>query len=133
MGLPTVADVGAILHARTRVSDESGGDEAGTFTADTRPTADQVTALINLAAQDVRMRVGTVPERFNDAESACISLRAGMLVELSYTPEQIGNTTDRTVYQSLRIDYRDSLAGLVRAVQMAHGFKEEEPDPEPEL
>ena len=50
----SVADVGALLPARTKeqMGDGAEGDEAGTFTEDTRPTATQVRRYIRTTARD---------------------------------------------------------------------------------
>jgi len=129
---PTVAQVGAILHARTRASDGAGGEESGTFTANTRPTAAQVTSLIATATADVHMRVGgTVDDDLHEAYRNCVALRTGMLIELGFTPEQAGNTTDRTTYQSLRLDYGEAVRTLVAQVNKRL-FLRRVPEPEPD-
>lgn len=85
--VPSVDDVGAIL--RTRTKDEFGA-ELGTFTADTRPTDQQALTLIGQAYDDV---IGVIDDdipttAWRDASSA-IALRAAMLIELSFWPDQV--------------------------------------------
>jgi hypothetical protein len=124
--------VGAVLHARTRVSDLDGGTEAGTFTEETRPTAEQVERLIEQATADVYMRVGgTVDDDLHDSYRHCVALRAAMLIELGFTPEQIGNTTDRTTYQSLRLDYTGAIRILVNQVTKRSFLRKVPAPPEP--
>lgn len=123
--VPTVADIGALLRARTKGSDQTGGDELGTFTADTRPTGAQVAALIAQAVSDVAMRVGAdVDEDLHGSYRECVALRAAMLVEIGYYPEQTGDgPQDRTVYHSMRRSYEDSVETLVKAVQIRVAFR----------
>lgn len=85
--VPSVDDVGAILRTRTK---DNVGNETGTFTANTRPTDQQVLTLIGQAYDDV---VGVIDDdipatAFRDARSA-IALRAAMMVELSFWPDQV--------------------------------------------
>lgn len=113
---PTVAQVGAILRART-VAGMSG--EQGTFTADTRPTADQVETLIDLALADVSIRVGAdVPDETWGSLASVVALRAAMRVELSYFPEQIG-TNRPSPYVALADVYERELAAAVEGVRQA--------------
>jgi hypothetical protein len=76
---PSVADVAALLRARTK---DMNGDEVGTFNDDTRPTSAQVITLIEEAVGDIeaRMRVSPPPE-LAAPPPRC-------LVELSCFPEQ---------------------------------------------
>jgi hypothetical protein len=91
-GLPWVAgvaDVGRLLRARTR---DSNNNEVGTFNSDTRPTGTQVEDTIGLAAWDVAARVGNDPGAdFYPMLRSVVSFRAALLVELSYFPEQVDN------------------------------------------
>ena len=84
--MPTVADLGAMLRGRTK---DNFGNEVGTFNADTRPTASQVAALITLAAADVTAKVAhPIVDPYGDAARSAIALRAAMLIEVSYFPEE---------------------------------------------
>src|SRR4051795_8358217 len=55
---PTVEEVAGLLHARTT---QRGGSEVGTFTATSRPTADQVEGMIRQAASLVLASTGAMP------------------------------------------------------------------------
>ena len=84
---PSVADVGALLRARTK---DINGDEVGTFNDDTRPTSAQVITLIDEAVGDITTRMGPSPplELAGAGKSAAAMLTA-CLIELSYYPEQV--------------------------------------------
>lgn len=110
---PALADVGALLRARTK---DTNGNELGTFTADTRPTADEVTNLINKAVSRLAGRIGTDPcnaELVEDAQGVA-GLYAAMLVELSYFPEQI--KTGQSPYTQLKELYDDDVKSLIANV-----------------
>jgi hypothetical protein len=94
---PLVADVGAILRARTK---DSNGAELGTFTANTRPTGDQVDELIETAISDLESEVGSVPDKLQDAARRVAAIGTALLVELSFFPEQIAN--GRSPYDQLK-------------------------------
>lgn len=107
-----VPAVGSILRARTR---DTQGNELGTFTPDTRPTADQVLSLINTATGDLAAAVGADLDESLWAQAAVVaSYKAAMLVELSYFPEQVA--TGRSPYEQLRALYLEALAALTSAV-----------------
>jgi len=55
---PSVADVAALLRARTK---DINGDEIGTFNDDTRPTSSQALTLIGEAVADIQARMGGSP------------------------------------------------------------------------
>lgn len=116
---PTVADVGALLRART--VDGTLNVEQGTFTADTRPTDVQVGALISLAASTVSTRVGAViaDEHLAGAAKHLATLYAAMLVETSYFPEQVGG--DESVFAALKSLYDDAMLALVTAIEARTG------------
>jgi hypothetical protein len=94
---PSVADVGAVLRARTK---DTNGNELGTFTDDTRPTEDQTGELIDTAVADIESEIGTVPDELQDAARRAAAIGAALLVELSFFPEQI--TTGRSPYDQLK-------------------------------
>ena len=109
---PSVADVAALLYARTRTD----AGLVGTFNDDTRPTGTQVTAYIAEGADDVLDRVGyPVPEPHADAVRRLAAKYAAMRVELALAPD---NTSDaeRSAYPALRTEYEAGLADLRRAV-----------------
>lgn len=111
--LPMVSDVGALLRARTK---DTRGNELGTFTADTRPTFDEVLRLIDQAAGDVTALTDyDIPKECYWQAAGVICLRAAMLVELSYFPEQVA--TNRSAYQHYKELYDDMLERLIGAVE----------------
>lgn len=118
MTSPTVAQVGAMLRARTR---DSEGVEQGTFTPDTRPTDAQVTELIAVAADIVTASVGAIP-----VDSPCeastwvvVALGTVCLIEKSYFPEQI--ETGRSAYEQYRQEYEAVLTQLARCLGVTIG------------
>lgn len=114
---PVVQDVADRLRARTKDRD---GNEVGTFNANTRPTDTQVDGLINKAGADVAMVVGSdIPNAVWDDAKDVVSLRAALLVELSFFPEQINS--GRSPYPQLKQLYDDDLKNLLAAVTRAGG------------
>lgn len=92
---PTVDQVAALLRARTR---DENGVELGTFNEHTRPTGTEAATLIAMAAQQVAAVIGTDPvtlvateraQEVLDAATQAVALRAALLIESSYFPEQI--------------------------------------------
>lgn len=86
---PTVDQVAALLRVRTYEGGRSG-DYAGTFNANTTPTATQVVEIIALAAGELagetEGREPCTPALGNRAASFVV-YRAAQLVEMSYRPE----------------------------------------------
>lgn len=114
---PEVVDVAAVL--RTRTAGEYGV-EAGDFTAQTRPTAAQVTSIIGLAVGDVGIRVGAdLPEVLWPTARSLAVLRAAMKVELTYFPEQVA--TGRSPYAQMKEQYDEGIAALVTAAAQQVG------------
>lgn len=111
---PSVDDVAAELRTRTRGPDtyDSDGTE-GTFTDETRPTAVQVDELIDRALALLAPRLGTVPTSLHETAKAIVCLRAAMLVERSYFPEDVEE--DRGVYTSIRDELSEALAAYDQA------------------
>ena len=117
---PTVAEVAALLHARTTVR---GGSEAGTFTDTSRPTADQAQAMIDAAVPLVLSSVGVLPTlaecpdapTLTGAVRALITMRATLFVEPSLWPEQ--TTAGVSPYTALREQYEAELPRVVDAVR----------------
>lgn len=116
---PAVADVGAVLRARTV---DAVGNELGTFTDSTRPTDTEVTLLIGQAMTEVQAEHGD-PDVPADADPSQLygvlkreaTLTAAMQVELTYFPEQVA--AGRSPYEAIRLQ-RDRLVPLVgKAVQ----------------
>jgi hypothetical protein len=109
---PSVDDVALLLRARTK---DSEGREVGTFTEDTRPTADDVEAQIDAALGLVTVRLpATIPDRWQGAVSSLVAYRAALRIEKSYFPEQVHS--DRSPYDELREEYNDDLTALLEAL-----------------
>jgi hypothetical protein len=109
-------DVARLLRARTKARIATGplgntGNELGEFTGDTRPTGDQVDALIMDAASSVAARVGlAIPTEHEWIARRVVAIRTAMLIELSYFPEQTDG--DNTIYQRLSDLYDETLSSL---------------------
>lgn len=106
--------VAALL--RTRTMDENGV-EGGVFTETTRPTLEQVEHLVEEARRKVVGIIGTAEPCTADltADAAnVVHLRAAMLVELSYFPEQIN--TNRSPYEQLKDLYDTDVKSLAEAI-----------------
>jgi hypothetical protein len=109
---PEVADVGALLRARTK---DSMGNELGTFTDDTRPTGTQVEVLIGQATDDVATEVANeIPEPLWDMASSVVVVGTALLIELTYFPEAVA--TGRSPYTEMSKLYADRLGRLRTAV-----------------
>lgn len=111
---PSVDDVAALVRARTKTA--FGGEE-GTFTRDTRPTADNVEGLIAQAAGDIISELSSygleVCEAIEvDAAGTCC-LKAAMLVELSYFPEQSADN-EKSPYLAYEKMYNRRIDSLLR-------------------
>lgn len=118
---PTVTDVANLLRARTKVR---GGAESGTFSENTRPTADQVDGLIDEAVDDVLGKVKSVnafkameptpseeeAEGYERRVRGAIKLYAAILVETSYFPEQVRQE------QSAATLYKDLFGSRIKAL-----------------
>lgn len=112
---PGVADVAAYVRARTKAKG-SGGTELGTFTADTRPTATEVEALIAKAISRVSSSIDGEPctEALRSDAGDAAALYAAMLVEQSYYPETTNQVQSSfKALQSLWADAIKALAGSV--------------------
>jgi hypothetical protein len=73
------------------------GNEIGTFNDDTRPTSAQAANIIETACGEVQTAMGISPPAYlAEAARSLSALRAAMLIELSYFPEQI--RSDRSAY-----------------------------------
>jgi hypothetical protein len=106
-GLPSVADIGALLHARTYVD----GVQLGTFNNDTRPTGEEVERLIDIAANDVGARFGRpIPIEYEEDTKHLVALQAASLVEASYFPDQLDS--DQSAYRQYSAMFLSALQGL---------------------
>lgn len=123
---PNVQEVASLLRARTK---DGLGNEVGTFTANTRPNVDQVTMMIDLAANEVAVAVGaeipdalgegTDVDNLRETATYVTILLAAMNVELSYFPEQI--QSDRSPYNAYERQLARVMKLLVEAVAEAGG------------
>jgi hypothetical protein len=109
---PTLADLASIM--QSRVYNGTGEDEVGTFTYETRPTAEQAETIIDRALGLVTGRVGSVPASLREMVRSIVALRAAMLVETSYFPNETGS--EDSAYAAYRDQYRDALADYDEAV-----------------
>jgi len=108
----TPEDVAALLRARTK---DSNGDELGAWTDDTRPTRDEVQALIDQARGLVSARTGpTIPSPCQGGYEALVALQAAALVELSYFPEQV--PPEQSPYTHLRELVNDQTQGVLDCI-----------------
>lgn len=84
---PDVADIAALENTRTAAG---GGGEIAEFNTDTRPTADQVDALIDQAVGAVLAQLPiSAPVYYFDRVKHAIALYTAMLVEGSYYREEL--------------------------------------------
>lgn len=113
---PTVSAVAKLLRARTR---GAGGLSPGTFDATTKPTGEQVDELIDTASDSILPALPNkpVPVDFHASARWLVAIKAAMLVELSYFPEQTAG--DRSVYTNLRDLLRDEMKVTVKAMNDA--------------
>lgn len=120
---PTVAQVAAILRARTYADDSvtgeetpSGGELRGTFDETTTPTEDQAEESIDLAVADVSMRVAVnFPEELKASAQRVAALGAAREIERSYIPEQAEG--GQSIYQTLRLTYDEEVEKLAQTIQ----------------
>ena len=91
---PEVGDVAVLCRTRTLGED---GTEYPTFNLDTRPSAPEVDELISLATEET---LGQLPDVFSDeyysAVTRLITLRAAVLIELSFFRNQTESTSQMT-------------------------------------
>lgn len=111
--VPSGEAVAALLHARTMDRD---GNELGVFGDNTRPTGAQAAALAAQAAGDVAARIGygLLADPLSGLATNVAAIRAAMLIELSYFPEQ--SAGDQSPYEQLRALYEQQLGFLSDAV-----------------
>lgn len=120
---PGLSEVGALLRTRTKTGLDSGGVELGTFSAETRPTGDEVETLINTATGHVASKVGSTE---NLCEGYLTSRARGlaatytaMLVELSYFPEQV--SSDRSPYSEYKDLFDEETKSLMSDIERVCG------------
>jgi hypothetical protein len=108
---PTIADVAALIRARTK---DGNGQELGTFTPATRPTDAQAKEAIEHAVIAVHEKVGAIGAGCADTARLAAAYGAAAEIELSYFPEQA--RTDRSPYQFLIARWTAALEGVERCV-----------------
>lgn len=115
---PDLAEVGALLLSRTKSLTNT--QELGTFTDDTRPSAEHVQALINRSAREVAGAVqADIPAEFDEDAANLAALRTALWIELSFFPEQIDN--GNSPYAEYKVLYTEGLAALAYRVQQETG------------
>lgn len=124
---PTLAAIGALLRARTiGDTEDASGVELGTFDTTTRPTGAQVELLIDGACADVEavFASGTVPTGSQTQARRVAELRAALMVELSFFPEQ---AAENSPYLQLRAAADEAMRRLVATSQVRDLFGEDPP------
>lgn len=104
---PTVADLSALMRART----EGELSFQGEFNDETRPTDVEAQEMIDLAKDIVETVTGPdIPTSRLASAKRAILLKAAVLVETSYYPEQANDENSAyTVWQAQYVELRDSL------------------------
>jgi hypothetical protein len=103
---PLVADVGEIIRSRTV---DANATEQGTFTADTRPTYEQVDHIIDRAMWKLEAKFGpVVKQELVGAAAEVVALRAALMIELSFFGDQI--RADRSPYLELKELYDEAIS-----------------------
>lgn len=109
------------VHIRARTVERATNAFAGTFTDNTRPTGEEAWESIDQAVDDVKSETGSLPNNLQPealkAVRALIALRAAMIIERSYYPEQVG--ANKSPYPALERDWIRRLPGVVQAVKEA--------------
>lgn len=108
---PTAVDVANEMPTRTvrpaGELDPDGDTEGGTFTDTTRPTVTQVETVIDEALALLAPRLGTAPTELTASARAIVTLRAAMLIERRYFPDDVD--ADRSLYAALRDELAEAL------------------------
>jgi hypothetical protein len=104
---PTPQDVADVIPRRARDADGLG---RGTFTADTVPSAQQVSRIAAQFAIEIASAVRVLPAALHQQARQVAALGAASQIELSFYPEAREGTA-----VPLGDRYRQALAGLVRA------------------
>lgn len=126
---PTIDDVAVLLSRRWR--QVGTGDYLDGPTADTVPTAEQVTRILGMQTSLVLAETGDLtddtllcpapgPDRVRDAAAAVIAARTALIVELSFWPEEIADNRDTAAEWRAIID-GDQAAVVSAARECAAG------------
>jgi DNA-binding GntR family transcriptional regulator len=109
---PTVTEVADYLRARTK---DKLGNELGTFTDETRPTAVAVESMIGKAASDVAAMLDyDIPKEMYTMTRDLIALGTALRIEISYFPEEVA--TDHTAWDELYQLYNAQLERIMTAL-----------------
>lgn len=98
---------------RTRTKNRLG-NELGVFTTETKPTLVEAEKILNSATKKVVATIGSstpCTDELADDATACIHLRAAMMIELTYFPEQV--ESNRSPYEKYKELYDEDLKVLV--------------------
>lgn len=110
--VPNVGDIGDRLHIRTL---DRGGNELGTFTADTRPNDIRVDRLIAKAYSHVTSKTGTdVPDAYIGDVRNMVEIYTAMLIELSHYSDQIRQ--GQSPYTELKKLFDEGMAALIESL-----------------
>lgn len=117
---PSTADVARQLRARTQDDD---GNYLSDFTDATRPTGDEVTALIDGAVEDVAglFTAIAVPVECQALAKRVVTLKTALYIELSYFPEQ---AQDNSPYLQLRAAADQATSTLIAKATALDAFGE---------
>jgi hypothetical protein len=108
----TPDDVAALLTARTK---DAAGRELGEWSDQTRPTADQVQAKIDIARSMIRTAYGAIPEGCMEGAETTVALLAAWLTEVGFWPEQ--STQPQSTATQLWNLYLQARTGLQACVE----------------
>lgn len=112
---PSVTELGELMRARTVVAG-SGGNEAGTFTPQTRPTAAEAQDLIDRASDMVLMQLGSqIPTRLYNQARWVVTLYAAELVELTFYRNEVSR--DQSAFAEYQVMFKDAIAALKMAIE----------------
>lgn len=123
---PTIAQVGALLRARTK---DRYGNEVGTFTDSTRPTAETATELIQEAVEELGLNIGyDLPDaKGNDKDAVrksalrVATILSGMNIEMSLFPDSVDRANGQSTYAALERRYNRLFPLLLSAIEEAGG------------
>lgn len=118
---PDPDEIAAILRARTKPAD--GQTYLGSFTDNTRPTRDEVEALIAQVGQMINgvFAAAEIPESSWEAAKQAAVLRTAQFIEISFTPER---TDDSDTVPSLRLLADAALNTLIAGANVRDFFAE---------
>jgi hypothetical protein len=121
---PALSDIGALLRDRTV---DSGGNEVGTFTANTRPTDTEVNNLVQDAVNDaytifgsdIPDATGSDPDAVRKAATRAVAFHAAAMVELSHFGEQVAR--GNSPYQQYEDQWNAAAKRVSQAIDSVGG------------